>query len=154
MAKLTLVRPPPAVEEVAEIDPSDLINEFAQHASDVLYWGWNLAAAQDRVAEAKMALEEEFDTAREQMTVQLEEECDDGERKRGRGQAPGGLTAPAFESLVNSQPAVRDAQAEYLKAQGAENRIRRVLNALDRKGEMLISLGAHERKARDAGARQ
>lgn len=153
-SKLTLVRPPTSVAQVAEVNQADLQGEFAKHPSDVLYWGWNLAAAGGRVSVARMQRDQTVIRAREAAAILVEQEVADGTRHRGRGQAPGGMTVDSFEAIIQGDPDVRLAVAELRAAEDDEARIKSVCDALRSKGEMLISLGAHERKARDMGARQ
>lgn len=153
MSKLTLVRPPQQIASVVEINQSDLQGEFARHPSDVLHWQWNLAAAGGRVASARMYRDQLVISLRDRTAMRVEREIAEGSRTKGRGQGPGGMTVDTFESLIQADEDVQLAIAELRAAEEDEARIKAVCDSLRSKGEMLISLGAHERKARDMGAR-
>lgn len=154
MRSLSLVKPPSTVAQVADINQADLQGESARLPSDVLYWGWNLAAAGGRVAAARMARDQDAIRAREAAAIRVEQEIAEATRPRGKGQAPGGMTVDSFEALVQGDPNVQLAVAELRAAEDDEARIKSVCDALRQKGESLMSLTAYERKSMDIGARQ
>lgn len=147
---LRLVRPPQAVAEVAEIDPTNLQQEFASFSVDYMKWTWNLAAAQGRVAQAKLELDEATITARGDVAMRVEAEVEEGYRVKGRGQGPGGTTVDVFESIVQGEATIREGRATLIEAEEDEARIKAVCDTLRQKAQMLTNLGLHDRVSRQA----
>lgn len=125
---MKLKRLDPKVQEAVSINESDLQSEFVQFSGQLAYWLCNRADAQSRVLACKAELGLREAVARERILVD--------EPK---------LRIDDLRARLDLDPSVQAAQKLLADATHAADYIGAVCEALRRKGDMLVSLGAHQR---------
>lgn len=126
---------PPAIAELFEVDENDLAGEFRRFSAHYSYWLWNRSQQQKRVLEADAVLDRAKNAA----------------RNRTRRADPD-LRVDDLKELVALDPDVLDAVDAYNNAVAEEKMVAAVVEALKRKSDMLISLGAQQRALMGPGA--
>lgn len=118
----------PRVEAVTRIDENDLQTEFSGFSGTLAYWLVNRAEAQTRVLQAKSKLG--LAEAEARMII-LEAEPK--------------LRVDDLNAKLLLDPGVKSASEELVEAEHNSAYIGAVCEALRKKGDMLVSLGAHQR---------
>jgi hypothetical protein len=118
----------PRVEAAVKIDENDLQSEFQGYTGTLAYWLVNRADAQTRVLQAKTR--KELAEANARMRI-LDEEPK--------------LRVDDLNAKLLLEPTVQAAHEELVEAEHNSAYIGAVCEALRRKGDMLVSLGAHQR---------
>jgi hypothetical protein len=116
------------VQSAVNIDENDLQTEFMTYTSTLAYWLVNRADAQSRVLRAKSALGIIEATVRNAI-VEMEPK----------------LRVDDLKARMDLDAGVQRAAAELMDAEVQLNYISAVCEAMRRKGDMLVSLGAHQR---------
>lgn len=128
MPKITLRHLDPKIAAATSVDENNLQNEFMTFTSTLAYWLVNRAEAQSRVLRAKTALTIVSAEARIPIT-----------------EAEPKLRVDDLNARIDLDPAVRATNQDLIEAEHQLAYVSAVCEALRRKGDMLVSLGAHQR---------
>lgn len=120
------------LDELMEVDPNDLTNEFASQAALYAHYATLLADADEVLSNADISKDEEYSTADLEWRLEMAEA---GEK----------VTEGKITALVRSDETVVKAMAALVEAQHNRDTLRAVVRALEMRADMLVSLGAHLR---------
>ncbi len=116
----------------AEIDRGRLSEEFAKQPSQYAYWSFRAEEAKNEKNELKLQLE----------VFQASE----GKRLRDTGEK---LTEKALDNLIKSSDKYMEIHKAYNKAIFRAGIYSSAVGSFENKAQMLISIGAHQRKEMD-----
>lgn len=129
------------VRKLLVIDPDDIENEYARHAADYATWNQHLAAAQAAQVSAETALE--YEKAKARLRV-LRQAKLSGERKPNNDDIAARIATDV--RVVSAKHRIDEAKADV-------GRIKAVCSGFSKKGDMIVSLGAHLRRGEEANGR-